>query len=93
MDKKMAIMELGKYQVVAEAYQADKDLPMEMTVYLYDAENDIIVQDICLVRAHCDFGKDKIEVCKNLIDCLVWSDAASEDYTHKFVIDVVNEEE
>lgn len=92
MEKKMAIMNFGKYQIVAEVYQADEDFPKEMTIYLYDPENDIIVQDICLVRAHYDLNDDGVKISDKLMDCLVWSNATIEDYTHQFVIDAIQEE-
>lgn len=74
-------------QLVAEVYDYDGNHP-EIDVYI--AEDGLAVQDICIVRPH---ENDNDEREGNTIDCLVWSDEYSEDYTHKFVIKQYKEEE
>ena len=56
-------------------------------------EDDMFVQDICIVRPHQNWLKEKDAFREQIdIDCLVFSDELSEDYTHKFVITQYEEE-
>jgi len=50
----------------------------EFVVYLRDKETENVIQDIALVREAIE-GDEAVE-------CLVWSNCKSGDYTHKFTI-------
>lgn len=78
-------MSVGDNQIVAEVYKVDADLPQELTVYLCDKDG-IIIQDLCLVRAHYEYNGEKMEIDTSLFDCIVWADGHNEDYTNKFVV-------
>lgn len=84
----------GDYKIVAEIYDDGPEIPPEMTVRICN-ENDVIVQDVCLVRPHYEFNKKtmEFETDNDFIDCLVWADSDDEDYTHKHVVAIYKEEE
>lgn len=81
MENKIRINLAENLELVAELYNHDGDHP-EITVYI--EKDGVIHQDICLVRQHEE---------KNAIDCLVLAVPEDEDYTHKHVIAVYEEEE
>jgi hypothetical protein len=94
MENKLEIP-LGENKIVAEIYDMDcPEFPSEITIHLRD-KNDIVIQDICLVRPHYVMSKEAAEVMidNNIVQCIVWRDVQNEDYTDKFVIDVYEEEE
>jgi hypothetical protein len=79
--------------IVVEHLDWHDEFPNELSVYICD-ENNVVLQDICLVRQHYEYDKanDYTKVYDK-IDCMVWADCGSEDYTHKFVIDQWKEDE
>lgn len=89
-------IQLGDYQIIAEINNNSPDFPPELCVYLMNDKQGI-AQDICVVRQHIGFinGKNGIEIKKDndFIDCLVWGNSDSEDYTEKHVIGVYKEDE
>ena len=98
MENKLEI-KFGDKKIVAEVNDWSDGGPNELTVYLCDKDN-CIIQDICLVRPHYEIthydvnGKIyEFETNNEFIDCLVWSNSDEEDYTHKFVIGVYEEDE
>lgn len=74
--------------LVAEANH--DDVPDEMIVYVEDSRTHAVLQDVCVVRAKTDPCREKVN--PDLLECLLWSDATTEDYTHRFVIDTVDAE-
>ena len=74
--------------IVAEYLNWHDEFPNELAVYI-SSEDNVVLQDICLVRQHYEHDKENhcAVVDDELIDCMVWADCGSEDYTHKFVID------
>lgn len=94
MEKKL-IIQLGNKKIVAEIYNNHgPEIPPELCVYLED-EDGAIIQDICLVRPHCEYNKQSgyFETDNEFVDCLVWGDSDDEDYTNNFVIGIHEEEE
>lgn len=94
MEKKLEIP-FGEYKIVAEIDDSNMpEVPPEMVVCIYDKDNRI-VQDVCLVRPHYAIKHKtmEIDVYSDCVDCLVWADSDSEDYTHKHIIGVYKEEE
>ena len=93
MENKLEI-KFGDKKIIAEINDWSDGAPNELTVYLCDKDNRII-QDICLVRPHYGVNRKTCEFETNneFIDCLVWSDSDEEDYTHKFMIGVYEEDE
>lgn len=87
MEHKIKI-ELEKYNIVAELYNYDDAHP-EIAVFLED-KNECVFQDITLVRPHSEEPSGTID--EEMIDCLVWGDHKSEDYTKKFVIPKYDED-
>lgn len=86
MENKIRINLDYNLELVADLYNHDGEHP-EINVYI--EKDGMIYQDICLVRPH------ENEMCEqetNLIDCIVWGDKDDEDYTHKFVIGIYEEE-
>lgn len=86
MENKIVIPLNNGRELVAELYSYDDEHP-EITVYVQ--ENGLIYQDICLVRPH--EGKGCVQE-KDSVDCLVWSDENSEDFTHQYCIEFYEEE-
>lgn len=80
MENKVSIELPNGKELVAEYYNVDGNHP-EISVCI--REQGLCVQDICLVRPH---NNEDYQVEGNDIDCIVWSDESTEDYTHKFVI-------
>lgn len=76
---------LGDLLVSAAVSNYDGKHP-ELSVCITDKDG-IVIQDICLVRTHVvsDVLQNTVDT---KVDCLVWSDCDTEDYTDKFVIDV-----
>ena len=73
--------------IVVEKLDWHDEFPNELAVYICD-ENNVVLQDICLVRQH--YERNNVNECAKVddrIDCMVWADCEDEDYTHKFVID------
>ena len=86
MDNKIRINLSEGLELVAELYDHDGQHP-EIIVFL--EKDGIIHQDVCLVRPH-----ENVEHVQEAdrVDCIVWSDADNEDYTHKFVVGIYEED-
>lgn len=93
MDKKL-IIPFGDYKIVAEVSNVSPEVPNELWVHL-ENKNNLISQDICLIRPHYDYidSNGEFETDNDFVDCLVWGDSDNEDYTDKHVIGVYKEEE
>ena len=76
-------LDIGPAFLVAEIYDAGFD---EITICL-ETKDGGIVQDIALVR------KEKDEIGRDAIECLVWADSEDDDWTDRFVIDRYIEKE
>ena len=87
------IIPIGKNKIVAEIYQDSPEIPMEISVYICN-ENNQIIQDICVVREHFRFNRKLLqwEYDNKLVDCLVWGESDNEDYTNKHIIGIYEEE-
>ena len=88
--KKRIEIPLGENKIVAEIYDMDcPEFPPEITIYLRD-KDDVIIQDICLVRPHYVVDKETCEttISNDVVQCLVWGEPEIEDYTHKYIIGV-----
>ena len=87
MDNRIIIKLNNGKELVAELCNYDGHHP-EIVVCIQ--ENEIATQDVCIVRPHENNEDERVG---DDIDCLVWGDEYSEDYTHKFVIPQYIEEE
>jgi hypothetical protein len=85
MENRIVIQLNDGKEIVAELCDHDGNHP-EIVVCVQ--ENGIAVQDICIVRPH-----EEDDIKTSDIDCLVWGDEYSEDYTDKFIIPQYKEEE
>ena len=92
--KNKLVIPFGDYQIVAEISNVSPEVPNELWVHL-ENKNNLISQDVCLVRPHYDYisSKGEFETDNDFVDCLVWGDSDSEDYTDEHVIGVYKEEE
>lgn len=82
---------IGDKFLVAMVNEWQDGMPVELCVYL-ETNDGVVWQDICLVREHyhllnMDFVRDP-----SLVDCKVWGNSDSEDYTDEFVIGIWEEE-
>ena len=91
MEKQLEV-EIGDKKIVAFVNDWQDGMPKEIYVSLVDSD-DVIIQDICMVREHYHYNKNKgeFEIDDSMIDCKVWADSDNEDYTDEFVIGVYEE--
>jgi hypothetical protein len=75
MDK--LVIDMGDFNLVTEKHEG-----VEFIIYFQDKKTDCVTQDIATVRRTLEDG----EVLPNAVECIVWTDEDSEDYTHKFVV-------
>lgn len=85
MENKIVLKLNNGVELVAELYNYDGNHP-EIAIFIQ--ENGIAAQDICLVRPSEDVSKSS-----GTVECLVWGDGCSEDYTDKFIIEKYSTEE
>ena len=87
MENKIRINLKENFELVAELYNHDGNHP-EIIVYV--EKDGMAHQDICIARPH---ENERCIQEVDMIDCIVWGDKDNEDYTHKFVVGVYEEEE
>ena len=75
MDK--LVIDMGEFNLVAEKYEG-----VEFIIYFQDKKTDCVTQDIVTVRRTLENG----ELLSSAVECIVWADENSEDYTHKFLV-------
>lgn len=92
MENKIEVA-IGDKKIVAFVNDWQDGMPKEIYISLVDS-NGLVVQDICMVREHYHYNKNicEFEIDDSLIDCRVWADSDSEDYTDEFVIGVYEED-
>ena len=93
--EKQLVIPFGEHEIVVEIDDRNSpEIPPEMIIYIRGKRNNI-VQDVCLVRPHYEFNRKtkEFETDNDFVDCLVWADSDDEDYTHKHVIGVYEEED
>jgi hypothetical protein len=93
MENKL-VLEFGNNKLVVEIDSSYlPEIPPEIFVTICDKDENIM-QNLVIVRPHYEFDKekDKSVIDNNRVDCIVWADFGSEDYTSKFVVDVPKEE-
>lgn len=93
MENKIEVT-IGDKKIVAFVNDWQDGMPKEIFISLVDNKG-VYIQDICMVREHYHYNKksEGFEVDSSLIDCKVWADSNSEDYTDEFCIGVYEEEE
>lgn len=77
------ILDIGWTNLVVEKYEAD-----ELIIFLQDKNDHCITQDIAAIRQ----AKSNDEPLPRTIECLVWADENTEDYTNSFLIKQYKEE-
>jgi hypothetical protein len=87
MDK--IIIDIGCANLVVQKYDSDHPVS-EIIITLDDKKTGLVIQDIATIRQALDEARGKIT--PDTIECLVWADSCSEDYTNKFTIDCCNDE-
>ena len=85
MENKIVLKLNNGVELVAVLDNYDGDHP-EIEIFI--RENGMATQDICFVRPSEDVSKSS-----GTIECLVWGDECSEDYTDKFIIEKYSTEE
>lgn len=96
-NKNKLTIPFGNHKIIAEIIDCSSpEFPPELVVYLCN-ENDVIIQDICVVRSHYEYKQTlhdlEFTIDNDFIDCLVYGDSDYEDYTNKFVIGIHKDEE
>lgn len=93
--KQKLVIPFGDHKIVAEIYNdGSAKIQPELTVYLCDS-NDVITQDICLVRPFFEYDMKRKEFItnNNLVSCFVYGDSKNEDYTDDYTIEVYRDKE
>ena len=94
MENKLVIT-FGNYKIVAEIDDNNlPEIPPELRVWIED-KDDNFVQDVCLVREHYSVNFEDYTFnwdCKS-VDCLVWGNPNTEDFSDDFTIGILKEEE
>ena len=85
MENKIVLKLNNGVELVAVLDNYDGDHP-EIEIFI--RENGMATQDICFIRPSEDVSKSS-----GTIECLVWGDECSEDYTDKFIIEKYSTEE
>ena len=94
MEKKLVI-EFGNNKIVAEIDDNNlPEIPPELRVWVED-NNGNFIQDICLVREHYSYNRNDYTFDWNCesIDCLVWGNPNTEDFSDDFTIGVREEDD
>lgn len=94
MNKKKIEVPLGEYKIIAEVNDMNlPEIPEEICIYVTDKDG-VFVQDLCVVSEHYEYHPEDgaFKHDSGRIDCHVWSDANSEDYTNKFIIPIREDE-
>ena len=73
------VLDLGWTNLVVEKYEDN-----ELSIYLQDKATSCITQDIAIVR---QARNSDDEPAGEAVECFVWDDKNSEDYTNKFTIE------
>jgi len=71
------IIDMGEFNLVAEKYEG-----VVFIIYFQDKKTDCVTQDIVTVRRTLEGG----EVLPSAVECIVWANENSEDYTHKIIV-------
>lgn len=85
---------IGDKKLVVFVNDWSDSAPKEIIVSL-DDESGMHVQDICMVR-ECHYYNEKSgvwETNSKFVDCIVWGNSDTCDYTDKFCIGVYEEED
>lgn len=93
MENKIEIP-IGDKKLVVFINDWEDGLPKEIFVSIADKDHRVI-QDICMVRGHYHYSpkSEDFKIDNGFVDCRVWADYESEDYTDEFVIGVYEKEE
>lgn len=84
MENKIIVSLNNGTEIVAELSNFDGEHP-EIAICIQ--REGIAIQDICIIRPTDD------ESSEGTVECLVWGDECSEDYTDKFIISPYEENE
>jgi hypothetical protein len=92
MENKIEVA-IGHKKLIAYINDWQDGMPKEIFISIAD-DNDVVIQDICMVREHYHYNKNEgeFEIDDTLIDCKVWADSDSEDYTDEFCIGIYEED-
>ena len=93
MENKL-VLPFGNNKLVVEIDDSNlPEIPPEIYVSICD-KNEAVMQYLVVVRPHYDYSKEqqKFITDNDRVDCLVWADFGSEDYTEKYVVEVPKEE-
>ena len=79
----LIVVDIGAANLVAEIYDG-----REISIYFQDKRSGCVTQDIVTVSKRPPNGSHS----GGAVECLVWTDGSSEDYTHSFTIKKLQDE-
>lgn len=85
---------IGNMKIIAFVNDWKDGMPKEVFISIKGSD-DVCMQDICMVREHYHYNprSGNFETSSDMVDCKVWSNSDTEDYTHEFTIVIKKEEE
>lgn len=85
---------IGNMKIIAFVNDWKDGMPKEVFISIKGSD-DVYMQDICMVREHYHYNPQSgnFETSSDMVDCKVWSNSDTEDYTHEFTIVIKKEEE
>ena len=79
------------YRLIAEQ---NKDSEFDKEVFVgIETETGSYYQDLCIVRPTYTFKDEQVVFGSDVFEMLIYGDANSEDYTHKFTVPLYKEDE
>ena len=79
------------YRLIAEQ-NTDSEFDKEVFVGI-ETETGSYYQDLCIVRPTYTFKDEQVVFGSDVFEMLIYGDANSEDYTHKFTVPLYKEDE
>ena len=79
------------YRLIAEQ-NTDSEFDKEIFIGL-ETDTGAYYQDLCIIRPTYTFENEQIVFGSNMFEMLIYGDANSEDYTHKFTVPLYKEDD
>ena len=79
------------YKLIAEQ-NTDSEFDKEIFVGI-ETETGSYYQDLCIIRPTYTFKDEQVVFGSDVFEMLIYGDANSEDYTHKFTVPLYKEDE
>lgn len=89
--KRIAITLATGNELMAEIYDDGSRLPQPISIFIQEKESNVILQDIAQISNNYSFIGNYCSPVQGEIQCLVWGDSESEDYSKRFIVTEVEQ--